>query len=43
MMLSVSGGTDKFSAYASASYSMAEGVVPNDYRGQDEFFIERYI
>ena len=39
--VSVSGGTDKFSAYASASYSMAEGVVPlcqlfNGRRGSTE-------
>lgn len=29
---SVNGGTEKFQAYASANWSKAEGVVPNDYR-----------
>lgn len=30
--LSLSGGTDKFQALASASYSKNDGIVPNDYR-----------
>ena len=38
--VSVSGGTDKFSAYASASYSMAEGVVPNDYQDRMNFLLK---
>jgi TonB-linked SusC/RagA family outer membrane protein len=29
--LSMNGGTDKFTAYASANYSSNEGIVPNDY------------
>ncbi|WP_167608699.1 SusC/RagA family TonB-linked outer membrane protein [Maribellus sediminis] len=29
--LSVSGGTDKFTSYASASYTDHKGIVPNDY------------
>ncbi len=30
--VSASGGTDKFTAYASANYSMSDGVVQNDYK-----------
>lgn len=30
--LSLTGGTEKFQAMASASYSNADGIVPNDYR-----------
>ncbi len=30
--VSVTGGTEKFQAYASASWSKADGVVPNDYK-----------
>jgi len=30
--VSASGGTDKFTAYASANYSMSDGVVHNDYK-----------
>ena len=30
--VSVSGGTEKFQAYASANWSNADGVVPNDYK-----------
>ncbi|MBR1809430.1 MAG: SusC/RagA family TonB-linked outer membrane protein [Paludibacteraceae bacterium] len=30
--VSVSGGTEKFQAYASANWSKADGVIPNDYR-----------
>lgn len=29
---SVSGGTEKFQAYASANWSKSDGVIPNDYR-----------
>lgn len=29
---SISGGTEKFTAYASANWSKADGVIPNDYR-----------
>jgi TonB-linked SusC/RagA family outer membrane protein len=29
--VSVSGGSDKFQAYASAAYSAHEGIIPNDY------------
>lgn len=38
--VSISGGTDKFSAYGSVSYSMAEGVVPNDYQDRMNFLIK---
>lgn len=30
--LSLTGGTDKFRSFASASYSKNDGIVPNDYR-----------
>lgn len=30
--LSLTGGTDRFQSMASASYSKADGIVPNDYR-----------
>ena len=30
--VSASGGTDKFTAYASANYSLSDGVVHNDYK-----------
>lgn len=30
--VSVSGGTEKFQAYASANWSNADGVIPNDYK-----------
>lgn len=29
---SVSGGTEKFQAYASANWSKSDGIIPNDYR-----------
>lgn len=32
--LSISGGNEKFSAYASANYMNNEGVVPNDYKNR---------
>jgi len=30
--VSLAGGSEKFQAYASANYSMHDGIVPNDYR-----------
>ena len=36
--LSISGGSEKFSAYASAGYMNNEGVVPNDYRNRLNIF-----
>lgn len=38
--VSVSGGTDKFTAYGSASYSMSEGVVPDDYQNRMNFLVK---
>lgn len=38
--VSLSGGTDKFSAYGSVSYFMAEGVVPNDYQDRMNFLLK---
>ncbi|GFZ40786.1 SusC/RagA family TonB-linked outer membrane protein [Bacteroides nordii] len=38
--VSLSGGTDKFTAYASASYSMTDGVVPNDYQDRLNFLLK---
>lgn len=32
--VSASGGTDKFTAYASANYTMSSGIVPNDYNNR---------
>lgn len=36
--LSISGGSEKFSAYASAGYMNNEGVVPNDYKNRLNIF-----
>lgn len=38
--LSVSGGSEKFNAYASASYMNNEGVVPNDYKNRLNIFLK---
>jgi len=38
--LSVSGGTEKFNSYASASYTLNKGVVPKDYKNQLTVFIK---
>lgn len=38
--VSLSGGTEKFSAYGSVSYFMAEGVVPNDYQDRMNFLLK---
>lgn len=38
--VSVSGGTDKFTAYGSVSYFMAEGVVPDDYQDRMNFLLK---
>lgn len=38
--ISLSGGNEKFSAYASANYMDNEGVVPNDYRKRAGVFVK---
>lgn len=38
--ISVSGGNDLFSAYASANYTDNEGVVPNDYKKRLGIFVK---
>ena len=38
--LSISGGSEKFNAYASASYMNNEGVVPNDYKNRLNVFVK---
>lgn len=38
--LSISGGSEKFSAYASAGYMNNEGVVPNDYKNRLNIFVK---
>ena len=38
--VSASGGTDKFSAYASANYSKSDGVVHDDYKDRMGFLIK---
>ena len=38
--VSMTGGTEKANAYASASYSMNEGIVPEDYRNQLNVFLK---
>ena len=38
--LSISGGSEKFSAYASAGYMNNEGVVPNDFRNRLNVFVK---
>lgn len=38
--LSISGGSEKFSAYASAGYMNNDGVVPNDYRNRLNVFVK---
>lgn len=38
--ISVSGGNELFSAYASANYMDNEGVVPNDYKKRLGFFVK---
>ena len=38
--VSMTGGTEKASAYASASYSMNEGIIPEDYRNQLNIFLK---
>lgn len=38
--VNVSGGTDKFNAYASAGYMKNEGIVPNDYRDRLNIFVK---
>ena len=38
--INVSGGTEKFNAYASASYTRNEGVVPKDYKNQLTVFLK---
>ncbi len=38
--LSISGGTEKFNAYASASYMNNDGIVPNDYKKRLNIFVK---
>ncbi len=38
--LSISGGSEKFNAYASASYMNNEGVVPEDYKNRLNVFLK---
>ena len=38
--LSMTGGTEKANAYASVSYSMNDGIVPEDYRDQINAFLK---
>ena len=38
--VSISGGSEKFNAYASASYMNNEGVVPNDYKKRLNVFMK---
>lgn len=38
--MSISGGNEKFNAYASASYMNNEGVVPNDYKNRLNIFLK---
>lgn len=38
--MSISGGNEKFNAYASASYMNNEGVVPNDYKNRLNVFLK---
>jgi TonB-dependent SusC/RagA subfamily outer membrane receptor len=38
--VSISGGNEKFSAYASANYMNNEGVVQNDYRNRLGIFVK---
>ena len=38
--VSLTGGNEKYSAYASASYSRNEGVVPKDYKNQLSVFLK---
>lgn len=38
--VSMSGGTDKFSAYASATYSNYDGIVPEDYKNRMGFLLK---
>ena len=38
--LSMTGGTEKANAYASVSYSMNDGIVPEDYRNQINAFLK---
>lgn len=38
--VSVSGGTEKFNAYASASYLNSQGVIPKDYKKQVNVFLK---
>lgn len=38
--VSISGGNEKFNAYASASYLNNEGVVPNDYKNRLNIFLK---
>lgn len=38
--MSISGGNEKFNAYASASYMKNDGVVPNDYKNRLNVFLK---
>ncbi len=38
--LSISGGTEKFNSYASASYTKSDGIVPKDYKDQLTVFLK---
>ncbi len=40
--VSISGGTEKFNSYASASYTNSEGVVPKDYKNQLTVFLKGF-
>lgn len=38
--LSISGGTEKFNSYASASYTKSDGIVPKDYKDKLTVFLK---
>ena len=38
--VSISGGTEKFNSYASASYTKSDGIVPKDYKDQLTVFLK---
>ena len=38
--LNVSGGTERFNSYASAAYTMSDGIVPKDYKNQLTLFLK---
>ncbi len=40
--VSISGGTEKFNSYASASYSNSDGVIPKDYKNQLTVFLKGF-